>query len=49
VTDAIDERRHQVEAWLRNANEAAEAFDRVAIALAHDLDAHHYEQQCKDG
>jgi len=41
VTDAVEERRHEIETGLPDANETPEMLDRIAIALMDDLDADH--------
>ena len=43
--DAVDERDDQVEAGRQRAGVAAEALDRVVVALRHGLDAREDEQQ----
>ena len=48
AADAIEEGRHIIEAGLGDANEAAEMLDRVAIALADDLHAHHHVKKHKN-
>jgi hypothetical protein len=47
-SDAIEERRHEVETGLGDAHEASEMLDGVAVALVDDLDAHGDEQKHKD-
>jgi hypothetical protein len=48
VADAIEKRRDEVEARLRNPNEAPEMLDRVAIALMDDLHSDHHVKEGKD-
>ena len=44
AADAVEKRQQEIEAGLGDSHEAAEMFDRVAIALVDDLHAHHDEQ-----
>ena len=48
AADPIEERRDEVEAGLRHADEAAEMLDRVAIALMDDLHADHHDTEARE-
>jgi hypothetical protein len=47
AADAVEEGRHEIEAGLRDADEAPEVLDRVSMSLMNDLYAHNHEQQRK--
>ena len=48
AADAIEKRSHVVEPRLGHPDEPSEMLDRVPVALADDLHAHHHVEQRKD-